>query len=45
MMTTGTEETMSNETKKAQSSTMVMDVMVSSWFVAIGVFFSVALLA
>ncbi len=44
-MTTRTEETMSNETKKAQSSTMVMDVMVSSWFVAIGVFFSVALLA
>ena len=45
MTTISTEETMSNETKKAQSSTMVMELMVSSWFVAVGVFFSYALLA
>ena len=44
-MTTGTEETMRHETQKTQNSTMVMELMVSSWFVAVGVFFSYALLA
>ena len=40
------EETMrQQETQKTQKSAWMLDLMVSAWFISIGVFFSVALLA